>query len=457
MQINAVETGAPGLSTLAFNAGTHNMTQHQVAQDANVAINGLPVVSSSNTVNTTIKGLTLNLLQAQPGKIVTVGVSQSTADIATAVTGFVTNFNSLVTTVNPLTKYDAATQTGGLLQSDSTLRNVMGRIRSELGSMVNGLNGSIKSLTDIGITTQADGTLVLDSTKLNAQLTSNPSGVAGVFAVQGTSSNTNVSFISSTTATNAGQYAINVTQVATQGLLNGASPSSLTVDSSNNNFAITVDGIQSGTVALTQKTYASYADLATEMQTRINGDSTIKSAGVSVGVTYDSVNNHMVLTSKSYGSSSQVAITANTTLLGLSVAAGTPGLDIAGTIGGMAATGNGRTLTSTAGNSIGLKLLIGDNVIGDKGTINFSRGIMERMDKVITGAIGTTGTFKNRNNGLQKNLAQIAADRIKLTDKMSKLQTSLLAKFNAMDALVGQMQSTASFLNQQFYKTTSTN
>lgn len=460
MEISVTDTGdsnntdASGLSALAFNAAATNMTQNQASQDAKLAINGLDILSSSNTVNTALKGLTLNLQQAQPGKIVTVGVSQNNTDIATAVDSFVKGFNELVKIVNPLTTYDKTTQKGGVLQGDATLGSAMASLRSELGNMVSGLNGSAKSLADIGITTQKDGTLALDSTKLNSQLTSNRSGVTAVFAVLGRPSNSNVSFSSSTIDTKAGQYAIDITQAAAQGVLNAAAPTSLTVGAGADTFDIKVDGTQSGTIALTQKTYASYAELATEMQSRINSDSAIKAKGVSVGVTYDAGNNRMVFTSKSYGASSQVEITANTTTtLGLSIAAGVAGQDVAGTIGGLTATGKGRELTSTAGNPTGLKLLISDNTIGAKGTVDFSRGLIERLDKVTTGLLSKTGTLTSRTDGLQKGLTKITKERAQLADRLNSLEKRLYERFNRMDTLLGRMQSTSSYLQQQLNPT----
>lgn len=458
MEISAADndgnnTDASGLSALAFNLAATNMTQAQAAQDAKLAINGLDILSSSNTVNTALKGLSLNLQQAQPGKVVTVGISQNNDDITKAVDGFVKGFNDLVKIVKPLTGYDAAKQQAGLLQSDFTLNGAMAQLRTELVNTVSGLSGTAKSLSDIGISTQKDGTLTLDSTKLSSQLASNRAGVTAVFAVLGRPSNSNVVFASSTSDTKAGSYAINITQNATQGALNGATPSSLTVAAGNDTFAIKVDGAQSGTITLTQKTYTSYAELATEMQSRINGDSAIKAAGVSIGVSYDTGNNRMVFTSKSYGASSQVEITANTTTLGLSIGAGVAGQDIAGTIGELAATGKGRELTSTTGDPKGLKLIISDNVIGAKGTVDFSRGAIERLNKVMSGLLDTKGSLNSRTDAFQKGLDNIKKDRTKLADRMTLLETRLYDRFNKMDALLGRMQSVSSYLTQQLTPT----
>lgn len=458
MEVSVTDTGdgnntdVSGLSALAFNAAATNATQAQAAQDAVLAINGLDIVSSSNTVSTALKGLTLNLQQAQPGKIVTVGVTQNNDDVTKAIDGFVKGYNDLVKIVNPLTKYDPVAKKGGILQSDATLTGAMSQLRSQLGSMISGLNGSIKTLADIGITTQSDGTLTLNSTKLSSQLAANRSAVTGIFAVLGRPSDSNVVYSSSTTDTKAGQYAIDITQYATQGVLNGLATTSLTVGAGADSFNINVDGTQSGTIALTQKTYANYTDLAAEMQSRINSDSALKAAGVSVGVSYDGV--RMVFTSKSYGSTSLVNITANTTTnLGLSIGAGSAGLDVIGKIDGVFGTGKGRELTSTTGNSKGLKLNISDNIVGPNGTVDFSRGLMEPLDKLLTNLISKAGTITSRSNNLQKDLTSITAERTKLAKHLESYETLMYKRFNHMDQLLGRMQSTGSYLQQQFNPT----
>ena len=333
----------------------------------------------------------------------------------------------------------------------------MWKLRSTLGGMVGNQTSSVQSLADIGITTQADGTLALNSSKLSSQLTSNRLGVAGLFANLGTSTDTNVSFLSSNSNTKAGKYAINITQSATQGVLNGAAPTSLTVSAGSDTFAINVDGIQSGTISLSQKTYASYDDLATEIQSSINGDNALKASGVTVGVAYDGTK--LVFTSKSYGSTSQIAITANTTTsLGLNVGSGIAGKNVSGTINGQAATGNGQTLTSTAGDSQGLSALINDNVIGDKGTVSFTNGIMGQLDNIMSGILNsTTGSFTIRTNSLQKGLTDIATQRTDLATRMTKYENDLLTRFNAMDTLVGKMKDTSNYLTQQFSSTSSNN
>jgi flagellar hook-associated protein 2 len=448
------DTNTSGLSRLAFNASATNMTQTQTALDAKVAINGLDVLSSSNTISTALKGITLNLQQAQAGKLVSLNVTQSSGDITKSVEGFVKSFNDLVNSVNSVASYDAAKKSGGILQGDASVNGAMSQLRFELGSSIKGLKGSVKSLADIGIKTQSDGTLALNSEKLNAALASNKDGVTALFAVLGRPSDAGILYTGGTMDTKAGEYAVNITQTATQGVLNGGTVNSLVVDANNDTFRIKVDGVASGDISLTRATYSNGSELATEIQSRINGDSALKAKGVSVNVAYDSSNSRFVLTSKSYGSASQVEITAVDanfqSTLGLGVAAGTAGLDVAGTIGGLAAEGKGKELTVSAdGDAKGLSLLISDGVTGDRGTVDFSRGLMERLGKVLSGLLDSGGSITARTAGLQKDLEKINDERQKLDDRMSRVEQRLLLRFNAMDAVLARFQATSTYLTQQ--------
>jgi flagellar hook-associated protein 2 len=70
------------------------------------------------------------------------------------------------------------------LHSDSTLRGMTNRLSSTLQT-VSG-SGQYSTLGSVGISLQKDGTLKLDSSKLEAALSSDPSSVTKLFAGDGT-------------------------------------------------------------------------------------------------------------------------------------------------------------------------------------------------------------------------------------------------------------------------------
>lgn len=457
---NSLEiTASAGLAPLSYTVASHTMTETQRAQDAQLKINGLNVTSASNTVSTAIKGVTLNLQQAQPGKMVNLTVGHNNADIVTAVQAFVDKYNKFATSVQSVSGYDTKTNTAGVLLGESTARSALAGVRSLLSSAVAGLSGSARSLPDIGVKTQPDGTLALDANKLNAALSADHKGVVGVFAVTGIPSSSSVSYLGSSLDTQAGSYDVQVTTKAQQALITGSAAPSMIVDATNNGIQVRVDGVASGTINITSSNYtANPSQLAAELQTKINGDSAIKAAGLSVSVGYDSGTGRFTMNSQSYGSTSKVelmqVIGGGTTIAGFTAGQLNTGVNIVGSIGGFSTTGSGQTLTVNSGAANGLSVQVTDDLVGAHGTVQFSRGLIEQLNKVSASFLDQDAALDTKLSGLQKRVTEIGKQRTILATKMTALQQRLFKQFNAMDKLVGRLQSTASFLTQQ-YSTTS--
>jgi flagellar hook-associated protein 2 len=68
------------------------------------------------------------------------------------------------------------------LLGDSTLLTVSNQLTQALGSAVGASTASYRSLSDLGVQIQVDGTLSLNTTKLDAALASNPTQAAAVFS-----------------------------------------------------------------------------------------------------------------------------------------------------------------------------------------------------------------------------------------------------------------------------------
>lgn len=464
-------TDMSGLSQLAYDptaavGSGQNMTQQTAAQDATVYIDGVQVNSATNTISNALDGVTLNLLSASPGTTTSLTIASDTASVVKLVQNFVSAYNTMMSTFNQLGGYDTTTQTGGPLLGDATMRGIQSSIQGIVGNMVSGLSSaSYRALVDIGITTQSDGTLSLDTTKLQTALNSSPDAVARVFGADGVPTDSLINYTDSTSSTQPGTYALNVTQLATQGTYidTASSISSLTVGSTNDTFAIKVDGIQSGTITLTQKTYASASDLAAELQSKINGDSALQAAGVSVTVAYDSTNNRFTFTSNAYGSASNVDITsvsdpgATSAAIGLTVnsAASTAGLDVAGTIDGQTALGSGQYLWSNTGNSNGLKVQVTGGALGSRGSVTFSRGIVDQLNTYLTNTLDSSGFLASKTSSINSQLSDISDQQTALNTRLANLQQMYLTQYTALDTLLSQMQSTSTFLTNQLSSTSS--
>ncbi len=454
LEVSVTESGVAGLSAFEFNASSTNLSQTVAAQDAALTVNGLAVSSASNTVNGVINGLNLTLKSETSGVPIDVTVARDSTSIKGALNSFITAYNGLIDTTNTLSSYDPATQEAGLLLGDATLRGVTGRLRSEINAAIGGV-GAYDTLASIGITTDGEGKLVLNQANLDDVLADDFDALSALFAVQGVASNSGVNYLASTSNTTIGNHAVVISQAASQGVNTGAAAvgfPSLDITGLNDTFKLKVNGIQSAEIALTQATYTNGAELAAELQSQINGDATLKAGGITVAVSFDS--GAFTITSSRYGSDSTVEITEVDTdtaaTLGLSVSAGIDGLDVAGTIGGVAATGVGQRLTAATGSSAeGLALLISSSATGALGSINFTRGLADGLGTLLDSFLGVDNIIETRLDGLQNRIDELDDDGVRLDLRMEAIEARYRSQFGKLDALLAQLNNTSNFLETQ--------
>lgn len=455
---NGSNTDMNGLSQLAYDpeaelGAGRNMNVMSEAQDAVAIIDGVRVTSATNTLTDTIPGLSINLEGALGSGTLTVAVDQETA--AGGIRRFVESFNEMAALFKELGGYDAETRTGGVLQGDSTLRGIENQMRRMISEVVPGMDGAYRALTDLGIRTQADGSLSLDESRMNKALSEDFDGVARLFAAAGQATDALVSYAGARSSTQPGSYDVNVTQLATQGSYRdpAASVQSLLIDSSNDSFRINVNGVQSGLINLTRDTYEDGAALAAELQSQINGNQRLIDANARVKVAF--VDNAFTFTSERYGSASQIGITsvkdaAASALIGLTVNPDglTRGLDVQGSIGGREAKGSGQTLTGT-GRADGLSVRVQGGEVGDRGQVSFTRGVGDQMNSLLDQFLGENSFLNARTDSLDSQLRSIDREREDLIRRMDNLEARYMRQFSALDGMMAEMQSMSSFLTNQ--------
>lgn len=177
----AEDAGTPGLSALAYDATTANLTQTRAAEDAAFSINGFAVTSASNTVADAVDGVTFTLKELTTSAA-TVSVSENRAGVISAVEKFIEGYNGFSDTLTQLTAFDQEANTRGPLQGDFTARSVERQIRAELNQQTSGITSSFNTLAAIGITTDTNGKLSLDKDALNSALDTDPDAVKALFA-----------------------------------------------------------------------------------------------------------------------------------------------------------------------------------------------------------------------------------------------------------------------------------
>ncbi len=442
-------TDTAGLSQLTFDVstgGTANLTETVAASDAKVIIDGITINKASNTIDNAIEGVTLNLQKADIGNPTSLSIARDTASVQAAIQSFVTAFNDLDQTITNLSKFDTESQLASVLTGDSTLRSIQSQLRGIFNTPLSTAGGGLSTLSEIGITFQADGKISLDSSKLSSAINDPTKDVSTLFTSIGKPSDSLVSFVSASSETQDGSYSLNISQLATQGQAVGNVAAALTVNAgANDTLDLTINGV-SASITLAAGVYTTDS-LAAEIQSKTNGASAFSSAGIEVSLTQTA--GVLSITSDRYGSESTVAITGGTGKLDLF---GTPvetaGFDVAGTIGGVTATGLGQTLTG-AGNNSGLVLEITGGTTGTRGSINFAHGFAYKLEELVDSMLKNDSLIDSRIDGINAKIKDIELQRDSLTQRLEGVEDRIRAQFSALDTMISSMTQTSNFLQQQ--------
>ncbi|WP_372764026.1 flagellar filament capping protein FliD [Litorivivens sp.] len=161
----------------------NKLLEQQAAADAELTIDGFTAVSPNNVFSSVVDGVTITLLDTNPGVSESLDVNLDTDAVRNAVTQFVNAYNTLRTNLNNLTAYDPETGKAGLLQGDSTTSRLSNQLRQMLNETVSGADADLDTLAEIGITTNFEtGRLETDSDKLNGLIASNFDDFAALFS-----------------------------------------------------------------------------------------------------------------------------------------------------------------------------------------------------------------------------------------------------------------------------------
>ncbi|MCX7147386.1 MAG: flagellar filament capping protein FliD [Sulfuritalea sp.] len=154
------------------------LAQTVAAANADFTINGIQIIKSSNTITDAIDGVTLTLSkEATPA---TLTVARDTSATRTAAAGFVDAYNALTSQLKSRSAYGNATTAAPVLAGDGTVRIMLDQLR---GIFLTGASGgTLTTLSQVGCSTQADGTLKLDSSKLTTAMSNDFADVTNLFS-----------------------------------------------------------------------------------------------------------------------------------------------------------------------------------------------------------------------------------------------------------------------------------
>lgn len=210
--MTADETGAGNTLVVTEGEGSNFLStllsDSTAGVDAKVTIDNQTITRSSNKI--TVDGVTYTVNQTTSDEV-TVSLTQDTDAVYDLISGFVDDYNTLISTINstlsesydsdypPLTddqkadmtdeeieKWEAKAKTG-ILKSDSILSGFLRDLRM---SLIDSVSGSSISFFDIGFSTgtyDEQGKLYIDEDTLKEAIESDPEAVMNLFSQQSTS------------------------------------------------------------------------------------------------------------------------------------------------------------------------------------------------------------------------------------------------------------------------------
>lgn len=440
---------------IAFAAGTTNFAvgdtfgidafdpNLQKANDAVLEIDGVQIRRSTNTVADAIDGVTINALKADATGT-TISVQNNNQNVNGLVQSFVSSYNGLISAIDNVASFDTTTNSGGILFGDSAVSSIRSTISTIASSAVAGLSSN-NSLGAIGVKLGSDGKLTIDSAKLSDALSNNFDTVKRIFAEVGSTTSTGINFTSSTTATAAGTYDVNITRPAEQATITGAQAVASSGISADETLTFTSNG---KTVNAVITAGTKIADAVSRLNQIFNDQ------GLTLNATQE--NGALKIQSVSYGSSETFSVVSNQSgatnaQLGIGTTTLTDtGVDVGGTIAGLSALGKGQLLSGAIGSHVeGLKLTITSaSVVTGKVTISkgVAKSIAAQLDSITN---STNGLIKTKNDSLDDSIKSIGDDIDRLNQRLSKESDALKTQFTNLETTIATLQSQGNALLAQ--------
>jgi flagellar hook-associated protein 2 len=417
----------------------------QKAQDAVVKVDGVTLTRASNTVEDALEGITLQLNQTT-AVAANVTVSQDVDLTRGRVVSFVEQYNEVVNQIAAQTAFDAETEVRGPLLGDSSIRSVQQTLARIVTSSIPGLSTSqANSLGGIGITVDNEGLLVIDNAKLDDALANDLDTVEKLFATVGASTSSKIEFLAAGAATEPGTYAVVITQPAEQAFVLGNQDIAGPI-TNEEILTFTVGGVDHAvTVAAGSTLEQAVESINSQLQTK------------GLDLVAAAEGNRLRLASGAYGSETEIQVLSDqsgssSTQLGIGTTLRTDiGGDVVGTIGGLAATGQGQTLTGGDGTAVeGLEIFVTATAAGFVGNITVSTGVGIQLEATLESLTDAeSGLLVLRQEGLGETIEDINDQIENLEDRIVAEEARLRGEFTRLEATLAQFSSTSNFLAQQ--------
>ncbi len=440
--LSAGESGADRAFTATGTQST--LAGFDVAQqgsDARVTVGSgagaLAVTRPTNQINDFLSGVEIKL-GATTSTPVTIGIERDVDGAVSTVKGFVDEVNNVMRSIKELSAYDPEAKRGGPLLGDSTLRSLQSQLVGEVTGLIPALGTGYNHASALGIGYTTEGVFELDETRLRSALDADFGSVGRFFARSGQAADARLGYGFASDKTTPGSYGVVVTQAATVASTVG---SAYTAPGGDIAFSIT-NGTVTADVTVGAGSSLESAVAAVNAALDAQGISSLR-ATTSGGA--------LALNQLRYGSAGSFTVSGSGAL-GLD--GSHTAVDVAGTIDGVAAVGNGQSLLADSGAAHGLGVVVsataGEIAAAggslDLGTIAYSRGLMGGLSALLDRLEGPDGTLARASKQYEATIDDIRDRTAAFEDRLALRETVLRRQFTAMEQALAGLQGQMSFL-----------
>jgi flagellar hook-associated protein 2 len=154
--------------------------EKQAAQDSKILLDGETIERPTNILTDVLEGVTIRLKQVSAGPV-DLSIEVDPGEMRAKVQAFVDAYNQVARAIGTQFAWSGKAKDQGSLAGDATLRDQMSRLQEIVTSEVAGLEGRYTALSEVGISTNRDGTLKLDADAFDAAVRDDSLGVALLF------------------------------------------------------------------------------------------------------------------------------------------------------------------------------------------------------------------------------------------------------------------------------------
>src|SRR5690606_18545746 len=97
----------------------------------------------------------------------------------------------------------------------------------------------------------------------------------------------------------------------------------------------------------------------------------------------------------------------------------------------------------------GIILQVTGGSTGNRGTIDFHRGIADQLSRLLDSFLAADGLLGSKQTALGEEMERIADDRTALAARLARTEKRLQSSFLANDLIISRFNSTADFLKSQ--------